>query len=59
MCSSDLIKTLRKEISEHNQREDNEIKKILEWKWMAAGGILIIAWLLSHMKADIITKLIG
>ena len=53
------IKTLRKEISEHNQKEDSEIKKILEWKWMAAGGILILAWLLSHMKADIITKLLG
>ena len=53
------IKTLRKEISDHNEKEDSEIQKILEWKWAAAGGILVIAWLLSHMKADIITKLLN
>lgn len=53
------IKALRKDIAEHNKKEDTEIQKILEWKWMAAGGILVLAWLLSHMKSDIITKLIN
>ena len=53
------IKTLRKEISDHNEKEDSEIQKILEWKWAAAGGILVVAWLLSHMKVDIITKLLN
>lgn len=53
------IKTLRRDIAEHNQKEDTEIQKILEWKWMAAGGILLLAWLLSHAKADIITRLLG
>ena len=53
------IKTLRKDIAEHNKEEDSKMDKILEWKWMAAGGILVLAWLLSHIKADIITKLIS
>lgn len=53
------IKSLRKEINDHNQKEDNEIRKILEWKWMAAGGIIVVAWLLSHIKFDIISKLLG
>lgn len=53
------IKTLRKDIADHNKTEDGKIDKILEWKWMAAGGILILAWLLSHTKADIITKLLN
>jgi hypothetical protein len=46
----DEIKSLRTDIAEHNQKEDNELKKILEWKWAAAGGILVLAWLLSHVN---------
>ena len=44
------IKSLRTDIAEHNQKEDNELKKILEWKWAAAGGIIVLAWLLSHVN---------
>lgn len=51
------IKSLRTHIVEHNKKEDTELKKILEWKWMAAGGIIVIVWLLSNIKLDIITKL--
>lgn len=53
------IKQLRKDISDHNAKEDGELKKILEWKWMAAGGIVVIAWLLSHVKFGIIEKLLN
>jgi len=53
------IKTLRNDIAKHNQKEDAELSKILEWKWMAAGGILVLTWLLSHIKFDIITKLLN
>lgn len=53
------VKNLRKDISDHNKKEDGEIQKILEWKWMAAGGILVLAWLLSHVKLDTITKLLN
>ena len=55
----DEIKSLKKDLSEHNAKEDSDIQKILEWKWMAAGGIIVIAWLLSHIKFDIITKLLN
>lgn len=55
----DEIAKLRKDITDHNEKEDNQIQKILEWKWMAAGGILVITWLLSHIKFDIITKLLN
>ena len=51
------IKSLRHDISEHNKKEDSEIQKILEWKWTAAGGILVLAWLLSHVNFDILSKL--
>ena len=55
----DEIRSLKNTINEHNKKEDAEIRKILEWKWMAAGGIIVIAWLLSHIKFDIITKLLN
>ena len=53
------IANLRKDIAEHNKKEDSELRKILEWKCMAAGGILVLAWLLSHVKFDIISKLLN
>lgn len=53
------IKSLRDDIAEHNKAEDKQINKILEWKWMAAGGILTLAWLISHIKVDFISKLLG
>lgn len=53
------IKSLRDDIAEHNKVEDKQISKILEWKWMAAGGIVTLAWLVSHIKLDFISKLVG
>jgi hypothetical protein len=53
------IKSLREDISEHNKRGDDEFKKILEWKWMAAGGIVALAWILSNVKFEAISKLFG
>jgi gas vesicle protein len=53
------IKELRKDISDHNQKEDGQIQKILEWKWMGAGGIVVVAWLLSHVHFSIIEKLLN
>jgi gas vesicle protein len=55
----DEIKSLRDTITEHNKKEDSELKKILEWKWMAAGGIIVLAWIFSHVNLDMIGKLFG
>jgi hypothetical protein len=55
----DEIKALSNTIAEHNKKEDSELKKILEWKWMAAGGIVVIAWILSHIKLEGLGKLLG
>lgn len=55
----DEIKSLHNTISKHNEKEDSELKKILEWKWMAAGGIVVLAWLFSHIKLDVVGKLLG
>lgn len=53
----DEIKSLREDIAEHNKVEDRELKKILEWKWMAAGGIIVLAWIFSHVNIDVLSKL--
>jgi acetate kinase len=51
------IKSLRADIVEHNKKEDSELKKILEWKWMAAGGIVVLAWLFSHIDIQLLGNL--
>lgn len=55
----DEIKALRQDITAQNRSEEKKIDKILEWKWMAAGGILVLAWLLSRINFDMIAKLFG
>ena len=55
----DEIKALREEIQQHNRKEDNELRKIMEWKWMAAGGIVVLAWILSNIKIEHISKIFG
>ena len=55
----DEIKSLKKDIAEHNAKEDSDLQKIMQWKWMAAGGIVVLAWLLSHIKFDTITRLLN
>jgi hypothetical protein len=55
----DEIKSLRNDIAEHNQKEDSELKKILQWKWMAAGGIVVLAWIFSHVNLDMLGKLVN
>jgi chromosome segregation ATPase len=53
----DKIEELKKDIADHNRKEDDELKKIWEFKWMAAGGIIAVAWLLSHVKFEALSKL--
>lgn len=44
----DEIKSLRKDMLEHNQKERDVLDKILAWKWMLAGGIIVVSWIISH-----------
>jgi hypothetical protein len=50
----DEIKSLRKEMQQHNTSEKESLDKLLQWKWMVAGGILVVSWLLSHVRPDIL-----
>ena len=53
----DEIKSLRSHISEHNQKEDENLEKILQWKWMILGGVVVLAWLIANIKLDVLLKL--
>jgi len=53
------IKKLRLDFSEHYKKEDAELRKIMEWKWTVIGVIIVLVWLLSHIKYDTITKLLN
>lgn len=55
----DEIKSLRTHIEEHNKKEDSELKKILEWKWMIVGGAIAVAWVLSNVNLSVLGKLFG
>jgi hypothetical protein len=53
----DEIKSLRNDISERNKKEDGEFKKLLEWRWMIAGGIAVAVWIVSQLKLEGLAKL--
>jgi len=48
----DEIKSLRKELLEHNGKEEDDLKKILEWKWMIIGGVLVVSWIFSNISLE-------
>ena len=53
----DEIKSLREDIAEHNKKEDNDLRKILQWKWMVAGGMVVLAWVISNVNLAALSKI--
>jgi lipid II:glycine glycyltransferase (peptidoglycan interpeptide bridge formation enzyme) len=51
------FKSLRKDMSEHNRKEKESLDKLLEWKWMLAGGIIVLSYLISHVNFDTLLHL--
>jgi hypothetical protein len=55
----DEIKSLRDHITAHNEKEDNDIQKLSQWKWMVAGGVVVLAWIISNIKLDQLVKFLN
>lgn len=55
----DEIKSLRTDMQKHNREEKETMDKLLQWKWMIAGGILVMSWLITHVNFDTIIKFIS
>jgi sorbitol-specific phosphotransferase system component IIBC len=51
------FKAIRKDMAEHNKKEKESLDKLLEWKWMVAGGIIAISYLISRINLDTILHL--
>ena len=52
------LKDLRTQITEHNKKEDSDLQKILNWKWMLFGGVVAVSWIISHVNLDLLSKII-
>jgi hypothetical protein len=55
----DEIKSLRDHITEHNQKEDDDMKSMLQWRWMIAGGVVVLAWIISNVKLEFLAKFLN
>jgi hypothetical protein len=55
----DEIKSLRDHITEHNEKEDSAMQSILQWRWMLAGGVIVLAWIISNVKLEFLAKLLN
>ena len=55
----DEIKSLRDHITEHNQKEDDDMKSMLQWRWMIAGGVIVLAWIISNVKLEFLAKFLN
>ena len=53
----DEFKSLRKDMTEHNKKEKESLDKLLEWKWMVAGGIIVFSYLISRVNFDTLLHL--
>jgi uncharacterized membrane protein len=53
----DEIKSLRDHITEHNNKEDEDMTKLSQWRWMIAGGVIVLAWVVSNIKLELLGKL--
>ena len=52
----DEFKSLRSDMQDHNQNEKEALDKLLQWKWMVAGGIVVVSWLISNVNINTIVN---
>lgn len=50
------IQGLKESMAKHSESSKLQFEKLNQWKWMIAGGILVISWLFSHTNVDTIVK---
>ena len=53
------MKSLRDHITAHNEKEDENIQKLSQWRWMIAGGVVVLAWIISNVKLEMLAKFLG
>ena len=48
------IKSLKDSMTKHSETSKLQFEKLNQWKWMIAGGIVVVSWLFSHTNFDTI-----
>ena len=52
------IHDLKESMSKHSENSKLQFEKLNQWKWMIAGGMIVVSWLISHTNIDTIIKTI-
>jgi uncharacterized protein YjaG (DUF416 family) len=55
----DELKAMRKDMQEHNNKEKESLDKLLQWKWMVVGGVIVFSWIISRVNLDTFSNLFG
>ena len=53
------LKAMRNDMQDHNSKEKESLDKLLQWKWMVVGGVIVLSWLVSHINLETFANLIG
>ena len=53
------LRAMRNDMQDHNSKEKESLDKLLQWKWMVVGGVIVLSWLVSHINLDTFASLIG
>lgn len=53
------LKAMRNDMQDHNSKEKESLDKLLQWKWMVVGGVIMLSWLVSHVNLETLANLIG
>ena len=53
----DEIKCLRDDIAVQNRKKETDLQRILQWKWMVAGGMVVLAWVISNVNLAALSKI--
>jgi DNA repair exonuclease SbcCD ATPase subunit len=55
-CIMNEIKELKESLASHGENSKTQFEKLNQWKWMLAGGMIVVSWLISHANIDTIIK---
>jgi uncharacterized protein YjaG (DUF416 family) len=55
----DELKAMRKDMQDHNNKEKESLDKLLQWKWMVVGGVIVFSWIISRVNLDTFSNLFG
>ena len=53
------LRAMRNDMQDHNSKEKESLDKLLQWKWMVVGGVIMLSWLVSHINLETFANLIG